>query len=70
MVLTSGFYCVKGTKFHLIPNQSQPSVAILTSATSPPVTTKFRRDKDSWLSLDDGWPKLELTFKELHSDIV
>ncbi|KAF8581316.1 hypothetical protein K439DRAFT_1636293 [Ramaria rubella] len=53
MVLSSGFYSLPDKSIRLVQDSSEPElVEITTSVPSKPV--KFRKDKDSWLSVDDG----------------
>ncbi|KAF8580408.1 hypothetical protein K439DRAFT_1619820 [Ramaria rubella] len=53
MVLPSGCYSLPDKSIHTFQDSSEPDLLeITTSAPSKPV--KFRRDKDSWPSVDDG----------------
>ncbi|KAF8573141.1 hypothetical protein K439DRAFT_1625278 [Ramaria rubella] len=53
MVLSSGFYSLQDRTIYLIPDSADPGF-IEPTTTTPSDPIKFRRDKDSWLSIDDG----------------
>ncbi|KAF8587752.1 hypothetical protein K439DRAFT_1658880 [Ramaria rubella] len=53
MVLSSGFYSLQDRSVHLVQDSAEPGFVEITTNT-PPNPIKFRRDKDSWLSVDDG----------------
>jgi hypothetical protein len=53
MVLSTGFYRLQDKSVHLVEDPSELGFVVITTST-PSKPVKFRRDKASWLSVDDG----------------